>query len=92
MLMLMVVTECRGAAKDHRKASKSIFASSSATTNQVKRAKIPYGYEKSLGTVGSSIYSSWTINNPIRTALSKLFAKVKNNCVTRAPLYNMKKL
>ncbi len=87
--MLMVVTECRGAAKDHRKASKSIFASSSATTNQVKRANIPYGYEKSLG---SSIYSSWTINNPIRTALSKLFAKVKNNCVTRAPLYNMKKL
>lgn len=87
--MLMVVIECRGAAKDHRKASKSISAlsPSSATTNQVKR--IPHGYEKSLG---NSIYSSWAINNPIRTTLSKLFAKVKNNCVTRAPLYNMKKL
>ncbi len=89
--MLMVVIECRGAAKDHLKASKSIFASlpSSATTNHVKRAKIPYRCEKPLG---SSIYSSWTINNTIRTALSKLFTKVKNNCVTRAPLYNMKKL
>ena len=91
MLMLMVVIECRGAANDHRKASKIISAtsSSSATINQAKRAKIPYGYGKPLG---SSIYSSWTINNPIQAALSKLFAKVKNNCMTRAPLYNMKKL
>ncbi|KZS13681.1 Uncharacterized protein APZ42_021076 [Daphnia magna] len=88
MLMLMVVTECRGTVKDYRKASKSISSPSSASS-QAKKRKFFYGCEKSHR---GDNYSSWAIKNPIRAALSKLFTKAKISCSTKAPVYNMKKL